>query len=50
MILVMVLEDNSELREAIKGYALPTIKYFTIKATSDGKFIMPGGIHYLRVK
>lgn len=33
----MVLEDNSELREAIKDYALPSTKYFTIDATNDGK-------------
>ena len=33
----MILEDNSELREAIKDYALPKTKYFTIGATSDGK-------------
>ena len=30
------MEDNSELREAIKDYALPSTKYFTIDETSDG--------------
>ena len=33
----MVLEENSELREAIKDYALPSTKYFTIDETSDGE-------------
>ena len=34
---VTVLEDNSELREAIKDYALPRTEYFTIGVTIEGK-------------
>jgi len=32
----MLLEDNSKLLEAIEGYRVPSVHYFTIEEHSDG--------------